>query len=235
MKCTNMNRLFYVTKYLLLFFLLISLFEGCAFNKPKPKEPGPEALLERGLRQMNEGVFAQAAKTLQAVKDRYPYSKAAIIASLKLADALYNRDEYDVAYDLYDEFERLHPKDKSTPYAVYQKGMCHFNRMKSFDRDQNHTMRAKVEFERFVKLYPKSEYYNNAKKNIRKCLISLAKYELYVGHFYFKNGKYKPALERFTYLIKNYPDMGQYHEALEYISKCKEKLAEKGETDIITN
>ena len=88
-------------------------------------------------------------------------------------------------------------------------------------------MRAKEEFERFIKLFPKSDYYINAKKNIRKCLISLAKYELYVGHFYFKNGQYKPALERYTYLIKNYPDMGQYHEALEYISKCKEKLAEE--------
>jgi hypothetical protein len=27
--------------------------------------------------------------------------------------------------------------------------------------------------------------------------------------------------------MENYPDMGQYHEAIEYISKCKEKIAEK--------
>jgi hypothetical protein len=38
-------------------------------------------------------------------------------------------------------------------------------------------------------------------------------------------GEYGPALDRFMYLIKNYPDMGQYHEALEYIAKCKERLA----------
>jgi hypothetical protein len=40
-------------------------------------------------------------------------------------------------------------------------------------------------------------------------------------------GKYKTALARYTYLIQNYPDMGQYHEALEYIGKCKENLAEE--------
>jgi outer membrane protein assembly factor BamD (BamD/ComL family) len=38
-------------------------------------------------------------------------------------------------------------------------------------------------------------------------------------------GEYVSALDRYTFVIKNYPDVGQYHEALEYISKCKEKLA----------
>ena len=34
-------------------------------------------------------------------------------------------------------------------------------------------------------------------------------------------------MNRYTYLVQNYPDMGQYHEALEYLSKCKEKLNEE--------
>ena len=42
-------------------------------------------------------------------------------------------------------------------------------------------------------------------------------------------GKYEAALDRYTYLINNYPDMGQYHAALENISKCKEKLVQEGE------
>jgi outer membrane protein assembly factor BamD len=64
---------------------------------------------------------------------------------------------------------------------------------------------------------------------MRKCLIFLAEYELYVGQFYFKNKNYKAAQDRFLYLIRNYPDMGQYREALEYISRCKEKIAEAEE------
>ncbi|MGD2127307.1 MAG: outer membrane protein assembly factor BamD, partial [Desulfobacteraceae bacterium] len=71
------------------------------------------------------------------------------------------------------------------------------------------------------------DYANRARRNIRKCLIFLAEYELYVGHFYFKKGKYRAALGRYTYIIEHYPDMGQYHEAIEYISKCKQKLAEE--------
>jgi len=32
---------------------------------------------------------------------------------------------------------------------------------------------------------------------------------------------------RYENVIKNYPDMGQYHVALEYIRRCKEELSEE--------
>ena len=34
-------------------------------------------------------------------------------------------------------------------------------------------------------------------------------------------------MNRYRYLLRTYPDFGQYHEALEYLSKCKEKLAQE--------
>ena len=36
-------------------------------------------------------------------------------------------------------------------------------------------------------------------------------------------------MARYRYLVQSYPDLGQYYEALEYLSKCKEKLPEKPE------
>ncbi len=104
--------------------------------------------------------------------------------------------------------------------------MCHFEQITTIDRDQSHTLKAKEEFERLIRRFPREEYARLARKKIRKCLIYLAEYELYVGHFYYKKGFYEAAMARYSYIIKNYPDMGQYHEALEYISKCKEKISE---------
>ena len=51
--------------------------------------------------------------------------------------------------------------------------------------------------------------------------------------YYYKMGKYEAAMKRYMYLIENYPDMGQYHEALEFIAKCKEQIAyeESGATE----
>ena len=34
---------------------------------------------------------------------------------------------------------------------------------------------------------------------------------------------------RYLYLIENYPDLGQYHIALQYLRKCKEKIAQENE------
>jgi outer membrane protein assembly factor BamD len=146
-----------------------------------------------------------------------------------MADTLYKRELYDEAFDAYDEFERLHPKNSNIAYVIYQKGMCHFSQVSTTDRDQSNTHAAKTQFERLVKKFPRTEYANRARRKIRQCYINLAEYELYVGHFYFKMKKYRAAMGRYQYLLENYPDLGQYHEALEYLSKCKEKLTEKQE------
>ncbi|RLB28957.1 MAG: outer membrane protein assembly factor BamD, partial [Deltaproteobacteria bacterium] len=129
--------------------------------------------------------------------------------------------------EAYIEFERFHPKNKSIPYVIYQRGMCSFLRMSTIDRDQSSAKKALKEFERLQKEFPTNPFSLQAQRNIRKCLINLAEYEYYVGHFYFKSGHYLAALRRFEYLIQHYPDLGQYGKALIYIARCREKLAEE--------
>ncbi len=184
----------------------------------------PQELIQEGRAKLKAGKYEEASDLFEMLKDRYPYSKYAVEAELRLADTLYYRQEYDSALDAYDEFEMLHPKNPEIPYVIYQKGMCHFKQISTIDRDQTHTMKAAEEFKRLIKRFPRNRYAHMARKHLRKCLIYLAEYELYVGRFYYKTGKYQAAMDRFSYLIKNYPDMGQYNEALEYIRKCKEKL-----------
>ena len=226
-----MQRSNVLIKYMIAGLALIFLLNGCAMYDRffgKSEESNPDELMSKGMEKFEKGDYEASTEAFQAIKDRYPYSKFAVTADLKIADSLYYRSEFDAAYDAYDEFEKLHPKDKNIPYVIYQKGMCNFKQVKSIDRDQSPTIKAKEEFERLVKRFPRDVYANNARKNLRECLISLAEHELYVGRFYFKMGEYRSALNRFKYIIEHYPDMGQYHEALEYISKCNEKLAEKG-------
>ena len=221
-----------ITKYLSVGVILVFLLGGCSlFDKFFGKDTGesPSELMSDGMTHLEKGNYEQATEAFQELKDRYPYSKYAIQAELKMADALYRKLEYDQAYEAYDEFERLHPKNSDIPYVIYQKGLCHFSRLTTIDRDQSHAHQAKAEFERLVRRFPRTDYANVARKNLRRCFIFLAEHELYIGHFYYKKGKYQAALDRYSYIIENYPDLGQYHEALEYISKCKEKLAKEEE------
>ncbi len=213
---------------------LVLMLSGCAnlLNKYFPEEDlqeqeGPPGLMVEGDKQFERGYWEEAIESYETVKDRYPYSKEAVIAELKMADALYESALYEDAFEAYNEFERLHPKNKNIPYVIYRKGMCYFERITTIDREQETTLRAREEFERVVKRFPRDPHANKARKKIRQCLIFLAENELYVAHYYYRMEKYRAARERYSYIIENYPDMGQYHEALEYIKRCDEKLAER--------
>jgi len=231
-----MRRSNWILGALLIGAMLLFVLNGCALSTfffGEEEEKSPSELISEGMDNMDRGYYKAAFEAFQKVKDRYPYSKHALLAELKVADALYQTREYDQAYAAYDDFEKLHPKHESIPYVIYRKGMCHFDQISTIDRDQSHTLKAKDEFERLISRFSRDQYANRARKNLRKCLIFLAEYELYVGRFYYKKGEYRAALGRFTYVIRNYPDTGQYNEAIEYISKCKEKIAkEKPEEDM---
>lgn len=215
--------------------LLLVLLNGCvlldsftgAFHRlfGDVEERTPAELMMRGRDYMDEGRYLAASEAFQQIKDRYPYSRFALRAELLLADTMFLRGQYNVAYELYDEFERLHPMNTDIPYVIFRKGECHLEQVSTIDRDQSHTHAAQDEFERLVKRFPNDRYAKIARKKLRKCLIYLAEYELYVGHFYFGKGNFRAAMGRYQYIIEHYPDMGQYHEALEYIRVCREKLA----------
>jgi outer membrane protein assembly factor BamD len=211
---------------ILVFALLLS---GCSIFGfgSKVSDKSPEDLMREGLSSFNEGDYTDALESFQKIKDRYPYSKFAIYAELKLADSHFKRDEFDEAMAAYRDFERLHPKNTAIPYVLYQQGMCNFTRMNTIDRDQTYAELALKDFKRLEKQFPHDIYSLKAKRNIRKCLTNLADHELYVGRFYFKSNQYIAALKRFEYLISHYPDLGQYAEAFNYMDICKKKLSEK--------
>jgi len=209
---------------LLIFFVIY----GCSLfrNGTKESEKSPEELMSEGLAEFEDGGYSKAAEAFQKLKDRYPYSTLAIQAELKLADSLFNNESFEEALEAYREFERLHPKNESIPYVIYQQGMCDFLVMSTIDRDQVSTNNALREFERLRKQFPNDIFSLKAQKNIRVCLSSLAEHEFYVGKFYFKSGHYSAALNRFENLIAQYPDFGQYDKTLVYIAECKQKLAD---------
>ena len=193
----------------------------------KEEEQPPSELMQQAMEDLDRGYYKAATEAFQKIKDRYPYSKYAIVAEMKMADTLFIQSSYDEAYDAYKEFEKLHPKHPSIPYVIYREGMCHYEQMDSVDRDQTHSMKAREEFGRLVNRFPKSIYASRARMKIRRCYRDLAQHELYVGRFYFKKKEYGAAAARFRYAIEHYPDVGQYYEALEYLGKCEEKLAKK--------
>ena len=210
---------------------LVFVFSGCGimgwFGKKKNTDAPPDILAQQGIKELRNKNYIDAIDTFEKLKDRYPYSDQAVLAQIKLADSYYYKKKYDEALQAYKEFEKLHPTNKAVPYCIYREGLCFYRQRSTIDRDQTYTRNAIREFTRLKQKYPKSEYLPKADKYLARCRQDLAEHEFYVGNFYYQQGFYRAALGRYNYLIHNYPDVGQYHEAMQKISVIKKKLKEE--------
>ena len=216
---------------LVFFFLLISgglTGCGCLFG---PKETDTaEELAEKGMEYFDDEDYYDALKAFTTLKERYPYSRYAILAELKVADAHFHRREYAEAIAAYGEFLQLHPKNDAIPYVMFQIGECYYKQLLSEDRDQTPTRQAIAAFQRLLKEQPNSTYADTARERIQECRKLLAKHELYVAKFYFKSKLYEAALGRFESVLERYKDVlsiSKRREVLNSISTCKEKLSEE--------
>ena len=149
--------------------LLILLFSvsGCAWFQDKTEmEKSAQELVQEGSSQFRDRDFKDAIHSFTTLKDWYPFSKYAILAELKIADAHYELEEYDEAILAYQEFESLHPKNEAIPYVIYRTGLCWFERIDTVDRDQKCARKAQAEFTRLIERFPDSSRAAKAAKHI---------------------------------------------------------------------
>jgi len=209
-------------KNLILFSTIVLLLSGCGlFETSHEMEKNAEELVSEGSSAFASKNYKTAVKAYTDLKDWYPFSRYAILAELKIADAYYHLKDYDAAILAYEGFEKMHPKNDAVPYVIYQTGLSWFNQLDMIDRDHMPAKNSMAQFNRLIDQYPASEYAQKAKGHIQKCVENLSGHELYVANFYYKTKKYAAALKRYEYLVENYPDSKESKEALNKILECK--------------
>lgn len=206
----------------LAFVLMVS---GCSWFETVEDKPAQE-LASDGMESLSAGRYQEAIESFEKLKDWYPFSKFAILAELKIADAYYRLENYPEAVAAYENFESLHPRNEAIPYVIYQIGRCYYEQIDSVDRDQISALKALETFRRLNRQFPQNEYAAKMEDHINRCLKSLAGHELYVGLYYYKTKHYKAALKRFEKVLSDYPDVGYHREAILNIARCEETLAE---------
>ena len=189
-----------------------------------------QGLAWEGMDAYEKGKYKKAIEKFQKIKDYYPFSKYAILAELKIADAHYHLEEYEDAIFAYENFEQLHPRNEAIPYVLYQLGRCYYDQIGTPDRDQTSAQKALETFQRLIKQFPQDQYSKRAAEHIKTAQKSLAGHAYIVGVFYYRTKHYKAALHRFMSIVSDYPDVGYHQKALEYIARCEASIA-KEESD----
>src|SRR3954469_6905303 len=88
---------------------------------------------DKGLKELEHKDWVAASKYFGFIKSRFPYSKYAVLAELRLADAEFGAEQYLEAIDSYRLFIKFYPTHEmvANGYTSYRIGEAYFRQLPS--------------------------------------------------------------------------------------------------------
>jgi outer membrane protein assembly factor BamD len=190
---------------------------------------------EVGKEELEDKNYAEAQKILEKVRTKYPYSKFAPLAELRLADLKYDQGKFVEAADAYQSFMKIHPSSPEVDYAAYRAAVARWNEAPTdfflfpavYERDLTQVSKAADGLAAFVEKYPGSKYAPDAREKLAKARDILAERDWYAFDFYKKREKWQGAAFRLERLMKDYPGSSREAEALWQLADMYVKLSER--------
>lgn len=169
----------------------------------------PEGAMKVADEYAKDDRFEEAIAKYSDVKNKFPYSRLAAEAELKIADINFSRESYIEAQNDYQLFREFHPKHPKSDYVTFRLAMSYFNQLPTtVDRDLSLADKAISFFDDEIKNYPASKYTEDSKKHRDEALHMLASKEIYIARFYDKHKQFDSSEKRYEGLLKNYPNIG---------------------------
>lgn len=204
-------------------YLLASACSAVIIDNDSPVE----AQFAEGERLLQKDRYIEAVERFRILKSRYPYSKYAALATLKIGDAHFQEEAFIEAASAYKIFRELYPKHELASYALYRIGECHYNLIPgTMDRDLEPATSAIEAYSQLTKDYPAAAERKDAETKITELRGKLADREQYVGNFYFIREQYQAAASRYKYLMEKFPGNPYREEALYRLAFSFERIGE---------
>ncbi len=179
---------------------------------------------DKGMEELERKDWLAASKYFAFIKTRFPYSKFAVLAELRLADAELGAEAFIEAIDSYRLFIKFHPTHEmvANGYAAYKIGEGFAAQLgsdfwlfpPSYEKDQSSTEDAATELKTFLDKYPDSPYREKAQKILEQVGKRLADHEWYVARYYWDRGRPMATVLRLRRLLERYRGVGYDEEAL---------------------
>ena len=129
----------------------------------------------------------------------------------------------------YRDFLNRFPTSDQAAYVQFQIANSLAKRMEKPDRDQNVTRKSMEAYQELIRLYPTSEYANQAQEQVKAVLDNLAEHELIIGTFYLRYGAPRAAVERFDFLLNPYPAYRAKDKAIYNLGVAYERMNQHAE------
>jgi outer membrane protein assembly factor BamD len=216
--------------------VLVLHLGGCSSLKEKDETLNwdAEKIFTTAQESAQEGNFNRANQLLERLEARYPYGKYAQVGLLNQAYNYSKTQEPALAIAALDRFIRLYPNHGAVDYALYLKGVIHFdsgatwlNTWSDKDRSERDPKTARESFDIFKQLvtrFPESHYAEDARSRMQFLVNALSAYEVNVARYYLRRGAYLAAVARAQQSLHDYPKTPANEEALAVLVKAYEGL-----------
>lgn len=202
------------------------VLNGCSGKAIDESDPG--ALYNEAEEDVKNDHYQIAIDKLRSIKNKFPYSKYAVDAQLKIADVYFLQDSWPEAAASYETFRDLHPKHEKVGYAMFRLGKSHFNDIPgNIARDLTPATKALTAYQDFLARFPAAPEAAEAKKDVDTIRNTLADKELYIGNFYYKRDFLESAAPRFRKVLDLYPETKAATEAKDRLAKIGDRADKK--------
>lgn len=203
---------------------------GCS-SSPEYDTSTPEGGFKLGEKYEKDERYEEAITQFTQLKNKFPYSKLAPDAELKVADINYMREDFAEAQIAYQTFKDLHPTHPKSDYVTFRLGMSFFKQLPpTIDRDLSIANKAILYFDEVIQSYSKSAFVAEAKDYRSKANKMLAEKENYIANFYLKKDKWESALGRYEEILASFPSSDLETKALLGAARSAHKLNDRVKT-----
>jgi outer membrane protein assembly factor BamD len=177
---------------------------------------------EAGVDELKHENWVEGIKFLEYVRSKYPFSKYAALAELRIADAKLSQERFVEAAEAYGAFVQLHPTHEEADYAEFRAALARFRDAPAefllfppaHEKDQRSLVTSVGLLQAFLKNRPESKHRAEAEKLLAEAQGRLSAHEWYVAEFYWKRERWAGATGRLEGLLKQYPGSKHEGEAL---------------------
>ena len=207
---------------------LVVVAAGCGDgidNDPILRLSASESL-EQGKALMEQEKYARAREYLIHAFEVEPNSAGGREALLMVADAHYlqgGNQNFIRSEAKYRDYQNRFPTSDYAGYVQFQIASSLAKRTLSPDRDQTATRKALDAFNDVIRLFPTSEYVEEAKGELARLRAILAESEFGKGLFNLKRGLLKAAVARFEDLLDEFPEYLEVDKVLFYLARAYEE------------
>jgi outer membrane protein assembly factor BamD len=182
------------------------------------------ALWKFAIDDFNNSLPEEAIEKFKLVEKDYSYTEWAPKSLLMIAYVYYEANRCVDAISAVERYIKFYPNNIERIYAEYLKGVCYFEEVSEFSKDQDNTFKAINQFKLIISSYPNTEYANDAKYKLDLLNDLLAGKEMYVARYYMNIQKWGGAINRLQTIIEKYQNTIYIEEALYRLVEIYHKL-----------